>query len=132
MPPPGRRVLEHPLRIRLVFGFLVLLHLAHGQPLRHPANHLRAAQPGPFVQDGPDRHTGGIERDPSVAAPSWPDAYWAGGTNEVKAPITAETWPSDSAGYIGSDTTSAHTRSPTGHIAGLVDESAGCLGMGTG
>ena len=95
--PPGRRI-----RIRLVFGFLVLLHLAHG---------LAAAAP---------------------LADRRPDAYRAGGTNEVKAAITAETWPSDSAGYIGSDTTSAHTRSPIGHIAGLVDESAGCLGMGTG
>ena len=66
------------------------------------------------------------------AARPWPVAYRVGGTNDENAPITVDTWSSDNAGYIGSDTISAHTRSPTGHMAGLVAASAGCLGMGTG
>ena len=54
------------------------------------------------------------------------------GLNPAAALATAETASSESPGYIGNDTTCEHTRSAIGHMAGLVDLSAGCRGIGTG
>jgi len=52
--------------------------------------------------------------------------------NDENARVTAASCSVESAGYIGSDTTCEQIRSATGHTAGLVEASAGCLGIGTG
>ena len=62
---------------------------------------------------------------PSVLAAAY-------GLNPAAALATAETASSESPGYIGNDTTCEHTLSAIAHMAGLVDLSAGCRGMGTG
>ena len=69
---------------------------------------------------------------PASTMPAAPKAESASWITAAAASPTAVIAASVSAGYIGNDTTCAHTRSPTAHMAGLVDARAGCRGIGTG